>query len=1334
MALFRHPEFRLFLCLFLLILLFLWQGLSGQKTLIPVDVLHSYYPWKADVAQSGIAAPQNELMSDMALQNLGWKELVKRSILSGELPLWNPYMMSGIPLLGEGQVAALYPPGIFFFTLLPIPQAYLWFTAFHLLLGGLFTYAFLRTLQSGRIGALVSALTFAFCGFLTVSIQWPQVVSSAVWLPLVLLAVEQIIRRRTGEESPGRADLWARWLGAPFWLLVGAAAVCLSLLAGFLEISIYILSLTAGYAVFRTLLSAKESGNTRASISVFLLLGAMAALGIVLAGAQLIPMIELLRENFRSGSVSFSQAMNYGLPLKQVLAFFIPDIFGNPTHQSYFNLVSGQVESFFSAGDGARPYPYWGAKDYVEGAGYLGLLPILLAGIAVARRRDRYTLFFAVASFVALLFAFGTPLYALVYYGIPGFDQVRSPFRWLIVYSFCVAALAGLGVDALMAARERIFSGIIVRGLLQWIGHGMFAIGMLTIVFIATTRLFLAQSLAVAENIMARSDKLTQAFTSASSFYSFEAINLLSFGAILAVSGLAIWGMLHWRHLSTSLLLPAVIVLDLFMFGWGYIRFNDTSAVDKTSPALAWLQQDPELFRIAAYGQGETLPPNTAMLSGLQDVQGYDSIIPKQYVEYWRLIEEPYLLQYNRLGSFRTGSALASPLLDMLNVKYVVSREPLQQAGFTQVYADEVYIYRNEQRLPRAYAVFNADYTQDRQSALALLKEAAFDPHATVIVEGARGPQRQSSPRPLAPATIVDYQANTVVLSVDMPESGYLVLNDAFFPGWRARDGDGNELEIRRANGNFRAVSLPSGRYTVIFSYFPDSFKLGLYVSFLGVVLSLLTASYWAWRRFYDEGIETSAARRVAKNSITPMTAQILARAVDFGFAVFMLRLLGPQSYGGYAFAVALIGYFAIVTDYGLGTLLTREVARDRSQAQRFVAVSIGMRLILSAAATPLLLALVWGYHLLFGLAEEAVIAACLFMLALFPSAVAGQLSAVLSSYERMEFQGIVNILSTVFRAALGIVALLLGWGVVGLGMVSVATSMVNAAIFYVLVRRFFFAPGLSFDIRAGKELLGASTPLMFNNLLNSIFFRVDMLLLQPMRGVQSVGYYSTAYKFVEGLLMIPAFFTLALFPTMSRYAQSAPELLVKAYVSGMKALFLLSLPITIAITLTADQLILLFFGQQYAPAIQALKILIWFLPFSYVNGITQYLLIAVNRQRYLTIAFVIGTAFNLVANLIAIPLYGIEGAAAVTVMSEVVLMVPFMVGVYRYIGPLPIRKLGLQAVAAALLMGLALSGLNSTPFWVSVPLTGLIYGGGLLLFRVFDADDRAILRSLLAR
>jgi len=186
---------------------------------------------------------------------------------------------------------------------------------------------------------------------------------------------------------------------------------------------------------------------------------------------------------------------------------------------------------------------------------------------------------------------------------------------------------------------------------------------------------------------------------------------------------------------------------------------------------------------------------------------------------------------------------------------------------------------------------------------------------------------------------------------------------------------------------------------------------------------------------------------------------------------------------------------------------------------------------------------------------------------------------------------------------------------------------------------------------------------------------------------------------------------------------------------TGLKVLLALAFPIAAGTTLLAEPLILLIAGPGYLPqSAWALQVLIWYLPISFTNGLLQYVLISVGRQRTLSVAFAVGVVFNVAANLLLIPTYGYLAAAVVTVLSEVVLLVPFLWVALREAGSLAFIDVAWRPSLAAAIMAL--------PVWLvapsSVPLAivagALVYGAALLALRAVTAEERAELRALVRR
>ncbi|MGD8625920.1 MAG: oligosaccharide flippase family protein, partial [Anaerolineae bacterium] len=992
----------LFLLLILPLILF-WPVVVGSRTLLPADNLYQWQPYRAFAGEQGVSLPaHNELLSDLVLENLVWKQFTVDSLRGGQLPLWNPNLFAGVPFLAAGQHSALYPASAIFY-LLPLPRAYGIFTLFQLWLAGAFMYLFVRVLRLGRLAAVVAGITYQLSAFFLVSVVFTMIIAAAAWLPLLLAIVEHLARK---QEEKGTGPF------VPIvYVVAGAVALGIHVLAGHPEILVYTLLVTAYYALARLILLWRRIGAWQPALRLAAWLVVMVVLGLGLGSIQLVPLLELVTRNFREGSVTLADVRGWAYPSRQVLTFLIPDFFGNPAHHGYWDLVRRQwvpVDRIF-----------WGIKNYVEAGSYVGILPLLLALVGIAgaffRRKgtgaassgghdtDRRPVWiFGLLALLSLLFVFGTPLYALLYYGLPGIKQLHSPFRWVFPYTLSIAVLAGYGVRELGQQKS---AGPTFRRfihLLAWaaILGGLALLAGLLVVFVAPQPF-----LPLADRFLAAVEKAQEAFASGQALLSYQWRNLLIFGLMLTASGIVL-RVSRCRiylpnlpfHQSTNPRLPIwkplavlVVALDLLVFGWGFNPAADPDWLAFTPPSIEFLQAraaEGEPWRLTTYqppDSTKTLNPNIPWYHGLQDARGYDSIIPAQYVRYMRAIETQGELLYNRIAPIYGLEHLSSPLLDLLGVRYVVTEGQIPNADYALVYDGEVRIYENLDVMPRAFALTQAEWVAPDDLPARL---QTLDPRRQLLLTD---PDPQSAPPQFAdsqptepqpiPAHVVTYAANTVFIDVEMPAGGWLVLADSYFPGWKAyrselyhetedaglvgpepavpdpgyEPQDEEELDILLADGNFRAVHLPAGAHRVRFKYTPMSAKLGLYGSFMAGVVLFLLLLYWLWTRFYRERDDDSTVKRVAKNSLLPMGLQLLNRLIDFAFAMLMLRILAPEMAGRFQFAVVFIGYFDILVRFGLGTLLTREVAKDRAHQNRYFSTVTVLRGLLWLCSLPLM-------------------------------------------------------------------------------------------------------------------------------------------------------------------------------------------------------------------------------------------------------------------------------------------------------------------------------------------------------------------------------------------
>ncbi|MCA9956516.1 MAG: hypothetical protein KC434_17425, partial [Anaerolineales bacterium] len=339
----------LFLLGFLLLPLLLFGSVTlGGKTMLPVDNLYQWAPWSAYASEFGLTQPHNPLISDLIIQNYAWKQFVRETIFARDIPLWNPNLFAGVPFLAAGQHGAYYPFSVLFL-ILPLANAYGWYTVSQIWLAGALMYVYGRILKLHRPSAFIAGLVFQGGAYLVISAAvFPMISGAVVWLPLLLACVEKVISNQYSVIS-GQLSVKSEKSNSKtfWWIALGAVALGFQILAGHIEFTIYTLVVMAAYATWRLAANWWQSDN-RSRITVHGLpktaasLAAMVLLGLMLGAVQLVPLYELGQENFRQESASFDEVLSYAFPARRVLTLALPNFFGNPTHHSYTDVFSGE--------------------------------------------------------------------------------------------------------------------------------------------------------------------------------------------------------------------------------------------------------------------------------------------------------------------------------------------------------------------------------------------------------------------------------------------------------------------------------------------------------------------------------------------------------------------------------------------------------------------------------------------------------------------------------------------------------------------------------------------------------------------------------------------------------------------------------------------------------------------------------------------------------------------------------------------------------------------------------------------------------------------------------
>ncbi len=733
--------------------------INRQSSIVLLLLLTLLFFWRLWAPNP--ADRQSFAYGDFVEQFYPLRRFAADELKAGRLPLWNPHIYAGTPALADPQWAALYPPA-WLSALLPpwppLPFAVLEAEAVvHVALAALCTYLFARR-HIGRAGAFLAAVVYAFGGYLT---SYPPlqlaVLETATWLPLCLLGVEALT------DDGGRR--------AGGWVVRAALPLALAFLAGHPQTFLLVAYTTVAYALARARSERLPWRAVAARLAVW---------GLTVAGltaGQWLPTLEFARLGPRL-VLPYAEAA-VGFTWRDLLHIVLP---------------------------GA-----WGAWSPL----YVGVAPLLLAGIAVARRRGRFWTLLAVVGLLLSLGAEGG-LYWLAYHVAPGFSLFRHQERAAILWSFALAMLAGQGLrlmtEDLRLKQPAPQSSIVNRQ------SSILSLQSLIIIL----PILAAVALVALWAWRGQPGEGRLALWSSLAVYS---------AVMLAV---AAWLMRRLPGRGALAALLGLVVLDLFSTsGRGLMQTPPAGGYVAPNPLVWAVQADTEgPFRVSSEG---LLPPgggNGAVVWRLEDVVGNS---PLRLAAYDALVRDVPELVWWRL----------------LNVRYVVTKRELPASLVAEVErVGEARLYRLAGSLPRAWLTPGVRVAADEAGVRAALAAPGFDPLAYAVTSDplAASLGLPTEGAPLTGTTIaVERQTPTsLTVTVQTPGPALLVLSEAYAPGWRAWV-NGQAAPVLAVDGLLRGVPVPTGASTVAWRYQPWTVSVGLGLS--GLTLLGLAASMWWGRR-----------------------------------------------------------------------------------------------------------------------------------------------------------------------------------------------------------------------------------------------------------------------------------------------------------------------------------------------------------------------------------------------------------------------------------------------------------------------------------------------------
>lgn len=634
----------------LIVIIGIVVGFFGKvifKSYVPFPgdfVVGVYYPWIDYKWGYPAGVPvKNPITTDVPSFIYPMQTLAIENLKSGKAPLWNQFILAGTPLLANFQSAPFSPTLVLYFIMDKLSAWSLQVILQHVL-AAIFVYLLLRHWKISKTGSVLGGIIFAFSGFNVIWSQWNGHALSAAFIPLLIFLEDRWLKN--GKLMNG---------------ILLSLALALQILSGYPQVVIY--TIVAMGILY--LIRATEIKNLFTK-TLFLILFGVLAIG--LSAFQILPGAELLKYSQRSVEPHpFDWAF---LPWQKSITFIAADFFGNHSTKNY-----------------------WGPQDYTSNTGFVGVVGLTLALLAInSFKKNKEVVYCVAIAIAALLLAFPTPISIFLWKsGFLGFNAA-SAHRSLVLWNLAIAILAGFGYDLLprLGFKFRAYA-------LAVIGVGILGFGM--------------WAYRIQQTVGLR--------------------NLILPSVVLALTSIVVL-----LRPKAKIVFLALAVAELFYFGWKFTPFSPREMVFPATPVIDFLKNVEKPNRVTA---DKVIPINFLMNYGIETLEGYDAVYPSTISEYVAAVNNN-LGNLNSIRRYAIIDNYYSNLLDIANVKYfVILKENeslyLKNKKFKKVFEDRsVVVLENMNALPRQFEVRNWEVVTNQTDVLKKLGTRDFSSGKKIIL------------------------------------------------------------------------------------------------------------------------------------------------------------------------------------------------------------------------------------------------------------------------------------------------------------------------------------------------------------------------------------------------------------------------------------------------------------------------------------------------------------------------------------------------------------------------------------------------------------------------
>ncbi len=461
----------------------------------------------------------------------------------------------------------------------------------------------------------------------------------------------------------------------------------------------------------------------------------------------------------------------------------------------------------------------------------------------------------------------------------------------------------------------------------------------------------------------------------------------------------------------------------------------------------------------------------------------------------------------------------------------------------------------------------------------------------------------------------------------------------------------------------------------------------------------------------------------IARNTSYFTLALIVQKVISLAYFTIYARELGPADLGQFYFAISVTSIFGIFIDFGMSTVLTREIAKEPGRAKALLSNALAIKFPLTIATVLALIvwSALWDYN---PLTQQLIyISGAAMILDYFTNV----FYATSRGFHNLKYESIASVIFQCIVFGFSMLVLSLGWGIQWLMVSLLLASAFNCTYAAIVVRKRWkvdFRP--RWDSAIVRHLFLIAAPFAFYAIFQRIYTYFDSVLLFKLAGDSAVGLYQIPFKIMVALQFLPMAFVASLYPALSSYWHNNREQLMVTFERAFKYTLIIAAPIAFGVIALAEKLIVVF-KSQYTEAALPLQICMLAVPFMFLGFPVGSLLNACDRQKRNTVHIAIVAIGSVILNLFLIPRYGVIGASITNVVTSALMLLLGWIVIPRIMTYRPRKYIipFIQICAAAAVMGFGVYWLKeSVNVIILIGLGALVYAIALFAFGGFTKAD----------